>query len=183
MVSLVKQRITTNSTQALYRILCYDSSFHLSAQFRVSKGWFKNVHTPRVPCIAVYFESAPDDLDLNPGPCAISTSSTQAMCRVLCLGTDFHLGSKGNVNTTGLPKVPKFNSCTKCLGSPGNIRPHAWLPHSILSMDVWATSQLNVALIRKLRGSLICMSCFLTCHLLLCVQPSTGRRPVDWCRS
>ena len=36
-----------------------------------------------------------------------------------------------------------------------NTRLHTRLPPSFLGMDVWMTSQLNVAMIRKLRGSLM----------------------------
>ena len=36
-----------------------------------------------------------------------------------------------------------------------NTRPDARLPPSFLDMDVWMTSQRNVSLIRKLRGSLM----------------------------
>ena len=44
-------------------------------------------------------------------------------------------------------------------GKPGqNTRPHARLPPSFLGMDAWMTSQLNVVLIHKLRGSLICLA-------------------------
>ena len=44
-------------------------------------------------------------------------------------------------------------------GRPGqNTRPHARLPSSFPGMDAWMTSQLNVVLIHKLRGSLICMA-------------------------
>ena len=39
-----------------------------------------------------------------------------------------------------------------------NTRPHARLPPSLLGMDAWMTSQLNVVLIHKLRGSLICLA-------------------------
>ena len=45
-----------------------------------------------------------------------------------------------------------------------NTRPQARLPHRFLSMDAWMTSQLNVALFRKLRGSFICLAYFLTCY-------------------
>ena len=63
----------------------------------------------------------------------------------------------------GICTVPTFNPCTKCLAQHGhNSRPHAQLQHSVLSMDVWITSKLNVALIRKLRGSLMCLNYFLT---------------------
>ena len=52
-------------------------------------------------------------------------------------------------------------------GKPGhNTRPHAWLPPSFLGMDARITStwQLNVALIRKLRGSLIYFAYVFTCY-------------------
>ena len=45
-------------------------------------------------------------------------------------------------------------------GQPGhNTRPHVRSPPSFLAMDAWVSSQLNVhvPLIRKLRGSLMCM--------------------------
>ena len=41
--------------------------------------------------------------------------------------------------------VPIFNSCTKCVGSPGITQDQ--LPPSYLVMDAWMTSQLNAALI------------------------------------
>ena len=44
--------------------------------------------------------------------------------------------------------VPTFNSCTKCLVTPGIV--HDQLPPSFLDMDACTTSQLNVVLIRKL---------------------------------
>ena len=48
-------------------------------------------------------------------------------------------------------------------GQPGNnARPHVRSPPSFLGMDAWMTSQLNVALIRKIRGSLMCLDYFLT---------------------
>ena len=43
-------------------------------------------------------------------------------------------------------------------------RPHAWLPHSFLGMDAWMTSQLNVAMFRKLRWSLKCLAYLLKCY-------------------
>ena len=44
-------------------------------------------------------------------------------------------------------------------GQPGhNTRPHARLPHIFVAMDAWMTSQLNLSLIRKLRGSLMCFA-------------------------
>ena len=47
---------------------------------------------------------------------------------------------------------------------------------------VCMTSQLNVALMRRLRGSLMCLASLLTCYPWSFVQPGTGRRLVDWCR-
>ena len=44
---------------------------------------------------------------------------------------------------------------------PGhNTRLHAPLPHSFLGMGALITSQVNVTLIRKLRGSLVCLAYF-----------------------
>ena len=43
------------------------------------------------------------------------------------------------------------------------------------------TSQLNVDLIRRVRGPLVSLTYFLTCYTWLFVQPGTARRPVDWC--
>ena len=62
-------------------------------------------------------------------------------------------------------------------------RPHAQLAPSFLCMDTWVTSQLNVAFIRRLRGSSnMCLAYFLTCYPWVIVQPGTSRCPVDWCR-
>ena len=54
--------------------------------------------------------------------------------------------------------VPTFDSCTKCMGSPGIINDHTSDYHPVS----WArmTLQLNEALVRKLRGSLMCLACF-----------------------
>ena len=75
--------------------------------------------------------------------------------------------------------VTALNSCTKCVGSRGIIdgrtpdcqrRP--------------LTSQLNVALIRMLRGSLMCLAYFVDMLFIGCfLQPGTDRWPVDWCRN
>ena len=44
-------------------------------------------------------------------------------------------------------------------GQPGyNKRPHLQLSPSYLGMDAWMALQLNAALIRKLRGSLMCLA-------------------------
>ena len=75
--------------------------------------------------------------------------------------------------------VPKFNFSTKYVGSLGIIDDHT--PRLPPSFQAWVTSQRNVALSRKLRGSLMGLDHFLTCYPLVFVQPGTGRRPVDWC--
>ena len=47
-------------------------------------------------------------------------------------------------------------------GQPGRYtRPHTRLPPSFQGMDAWMTSQLNEALIRKLRGPLMCLAYFI----------------------
>ena len=69
-------------------------------------------------------------------------------------------------------------------GQPGhNTQPHARLPSSFLGMDVWMTLQLNVALIRKVREFLMCLTLHLTCYRWVFVQSGTDRRRVDWCRN
>ena len=77
------------------------------------------------------------------------------------------------------PTVPAFNSCTKCVVNPGIIdsRTHDCHPVS------WANERTVVALIRKLRGSLMCLAYFLTYYSGGFVQPGTSRRSVDWCRN
>ena len=46
-------------------------------------------------------------------------------------------------------------------GQPGhNTRLHARLPRGFLGMKAWMTSQLNVALICELPGSLMCLAYF-----------------------
>ena len=51
------------------------------------------------------------------------------------------------------------------LGQHGhNTRLHARLPPSSLGMDAWMISKLNVDLIRKLRGSLMCLAYFFDVH-------------------
>ena len=37
--------------------------------------------------------------------------------------------------------------------------------------------------LRKLRWLLMCLAHLLTCYQRVCVQPGTGRRPVDWWRN
>ena len=64
-------------------------------------------------------------------------------------------------NTMILSLQQKYSADIKFLhymrGQLGhNTRPHAQLPPSFLGMDAWMTSQLNLALIRKLRETLMC---------------------------
>ena len=63
--------------------------------------------------------------------------------------------------------MPTFNS-------GHNTRPHTRLPQRFLGMDALVTSQLNVGLICKLRGSLMCLAYFLTCYPWVFVQPGTA---------
>ena len=76
--------------------------------------------------------------------------------------------------------VPTFNSCTKCKGSSGII--HDRTPDCHRFSWTWMTSQLNVALICKLRGKLMCLIYFwrdiLGClyNLALADVWSTGAR-------
>ena len=75
--------------------------------------------------------------------------------------------------------VPTFNFCNKCVGRQGqNTRPHARLPPSFIGMGAWMTSQLIVALIPKLRESLMCLACFFDMLFMGAVQPGTARRAV-----
>ena len=77
--------------------------------------------------------------------------------------------------------VPTFNSCTKCVGSPGILhdRTPDWHPSSW----TWITSKLNVDVIESYVEALMCLGYFLTCYPWGLVQPGTARRPVDWCRN
>ena len=66
-------------------------------------------------------------------------------------------------------------------GKPGhNLRPHTLLPPSFISMDDLTTE--HSLLIRKLRGSMMCLAYFL-CYPWVFAQLGTGRRPVDCCRN
>ena len=92
-----------------------------------------------------------------------------------------------NTNTTAevSSTVPAFISCTKCVGSLGIIhnRTPNWHPMSGHGWDNWLlTSQLNVAFIRKLRGSFMSLAYFVIIHCVF-LQPGTGRRPIDLCMS
>ena len=57
------------------------------------------------------------------------------------------------------------------------------IANSFLATDAWMTSQLNVALTRKLCVSLMYLASSLTYTPFVIVQPGTDRRPVDWCRN
>ena len=75
--------------------------------------------------------------------------------------------------------IPALN-----FGQPrDNTRPHARLPVIFLCMVALMTSQLKVAVICRLRRSLMCLLYFWTCYPWVFVKPGTGRRPVDWCRN
>ena len=59
----------------------------------------------------------------------------------------------------GVITVPTLKSFTKMREQTvHDARPHARSPTSFLCMDAWRTSQLNVAYIRMLRGSLMCLA-------------------------
>ena len=61
--------------------------------------------------------------------------------------------------------VPTLNSCTKCVGSLGRIHDRTPdCPPISLGMVVYMTSQLILALIRKLRVSSMRLAYFLTCY-------------------
>ena len=47
-----------------------------------------------------------------------------------------------------------------------NMKHHAQLPTDFLGMDAWMTSQLILALMRKLRGSLMCLGYFFPLHVI-----------------
>ena len=79
------------------------------------------------------------------------------------------------------PIVPTFNSCTKCVDSPGIINDR--MLSSFFGMDLRMTLLLNVALILKLHVLLMCLEYPLDILAWLFIQPCLGRRPVDWCRN
>ena len=62
-------------------------------------------------------------------------------------------------------------------------RLHARSASSFLGMDAWITSKLNVALIRKLCVSSMCLAYFLDMISLVFVEPGTDKRPVDCCNN
>ena len=85
-----------------------------------------------------------------------------------------------------LGTVLTFNSCTKCVGSPGNI--HSSTPDCHPSFPEhgcrhWSmTSPLKVALIRSLRGSLMCLAyCFNKLPMAVCTTRhwQTSSRPMQ----
>ena len=74
----------------------------------------------------------------------------------------------------------------KMTGQPEhNTRPHNRLPHSLLSMDdcmddltTGRSFDSQATWVIDVIGLF-----FLKCYPWLLVQPSNGRRPVDWCRN
>ena len=84
------------------------------------------------------------------------------------------------ISDKGLSTVSTFYSCTICVGSPCIVHDRTSCHHIS-----WACvpSKLNVTLICKLCGSLMCLAYFLTCSPWVFVQPGTGRCPVDRCRN
>ena len=81
--------------------------------------------------------------------------------------------------------VRTFNSCTEYVSNPDWIQDHVIDCHPIS----WAYEvhgwQLKVTFIHTqyVRGSLTCLAYFFWHVTSWCYQPSTGRRPVDWCRN
>ena len=63
-------------------------------------------------------------------------------------------------------------------------RPHARLPPMLLGMDARMTSKLNIALISKLLGLLMCLAYFCyAIHACLYNQALTDVRSVKWCNN
>ena len=56
--------------------------------------------------------------------------------------------------------VTIFNFCTKCMGIPDIIHDRTPDCHPVMGMGAWMNLKLNVALIRKMRGSLMCLAYF-----------------------
>ena len=59
-------------------------------------------------------------------------------------------------------------------------RPHTRWPHSFLGINGWMTSQLNVALIRKLHGFVLSLDYIFDMLSKGFVQRGTGRHSVEW---
>ena len=87
----------------------------------------------------------------------------------------------GNIISESLTcTVPKFNSCTKYVGSPGIIHNCTCNCYSI--SWAWMTSELNLSYICKLYGSLMCFFDKLAMSMCLYNQ-ALADVPVDWCRN
>ena len=80
-------------------------------------------------------------------------------------------------------KVPTFNSYTKCKVRQVTI--HDRMPdcHGFPGMTALISSQINVALIRELRESLMSLAYYLTCYTRVCTTrhwQMSGRLVQDW---
>ena len=80
--------------------------------------------------------------------------------------------------------VPTFNSCTKCVGSPGikydrmpcclaQFHRHGCIDDLTNERSFYSQSDLVIDV----------LGLFLTWYSWVFKQPYTGRRPVDWCRN
>ena len=76
-------------------------------------------------------------------------------------GLPTHLVQELNVGTVQCRHSISYPLMRRQTGH--NAQPNARLLARFLDMDAWMTSQNNVYLIRKLRGSSICLAYFLTC--------------------
>ena len=72
--------------------------------------------------------------------------------------------------------IPALNAIAPDITHGNNCHPVFW---------AWMRKQVpDHTTERQLRGSLTCLAYFLlTCYPWICVQPGTGRRPVEWCRN
>ena len=78
--------------------------------------------------------------------------------------------------------MPTFNFCTKGVSSPGII--HDRMPDYLLFLGHSCMDELtNERTFDSQATWVIDVLILLTCYLWVFVQPSTGRRPVDWCRN
>ena len=74
-----------------------------------------------------------------------------------------HHKTASSFDQSMISTVPTFNSCTKRVGSWEKIYNQMPDCHPFSVTYAWMTLQLNVALISKLHGSLMCLDYFLTC--------------------
>ena len=91
---------------------------------------------------------------------------------------DLHLKALAVETILRETAMPAFNSCTNWFDITGKI--HNSTPDCHLVS--WSlTSQLRVALMRMLRGSLMCLAYFFWHVIRGCAQQGTGKCPVDFC--